>query len=160
MNRLTLPLASILAAGMFWCAVAARTTATTYSDTVSALQTAEGEGGGVAFVLDASGDLPGMGKVVLKREGGNVNGGTWTLTVLPPNADAASSERGTLSGGVTGGTLSFDGGGAPSGASEVRLSVEGGTGQFAGVGGGSGTINLSPDPEKPSRLKGTLVLNF
>lgn len=159
MNRPRLLLASSLAVGMFWCAVAART-ATTYSDTVSALQTAAGEGEGVAFVLDASGDLPGMGRVVLKREGGNVTGGSWTLTVLPPNADATSSERGRLSGGVTGGTLSFGEGGAPSGASEVRLSVEGGTGQYAGVGGGSGTINLSPDPANPSRLRGTLVLSF
>lgn len=159
MNRLRVLLASTLAVGMFWCAVAART-ATTYSDTVNALQTAAGEGGGVAFVLNASGDLPGMGKLDLKREGGNVTGGTWTLTVLPPNADATSSERGKLSGSVTGGTLSFGEGGTPSGASEVRLSVEGGTGEHAGVSGGSGTINLSPDPANPSRLKGTLVLNF
>lgn len=159
MTRLTLLLVSSLAAGLLWFAASAHTAAT-YSGTLSALQTAAGEGEGVVFVLDASGDLPGMGKVALKREGGNVTGGSWTLTVLPPNADAASSERGKLSGSVTGGTLSFDESGAPSGASEVRLSVEGGTGQHAGVSGGSGTINLSPDPEKPSRLKGTLVLNF
>lgn len=159
MNRLKLLSTSFLAAGMLWCAVAART-ATTYSDTVSALRTAAGEREGVAFVLDAAGDLPGMGKVDLKREGGNVTGGTWTLTVLPPNADATSNERGRLSGSVTSGTLSLDESGVPSGASDVRLSVEGGTGQHAGVSGGSGTINLSPDPENPSRLKGTLVLSF
>lgn len=159
MTRLTLLLAPFIAAGLLWFAATAHT-ATAYSDTVSALQTAAGEGEGVAFVLDASGDLPGMGKVALKREGGNVTGGSWTLTVLPPNADAASSERGKLSGSVTGGTLSFDESGAPTGVSEVRLSVEGGTGQHAGVTGGTGTLNLSPDPEKPSRLKGTLVLNF
>ncbi len=159
MTRLKLLSASFLAAGLLWFAVSART-ATTYNDTVNALHTAAGEGEGVAFVLNASGDLPGMGKLALKREGGNVTGGTWTLTVLPPNADATSSERGKLSGSVTGGTLSFDGSGAPSGASEVRLSVEGGTGEHAGVSGGSGTINLSPDPDNPSRLKGTLVLSF
>lgn len=159
MNRLKLLSTSFFAAGLLWFANAAHT-ATTYSDTVSALRTAAGAGEGVAFVLDVSGDLPGMGKVVLNREGGNVTGGSWTLTVLPPNADATSSERGKLSGSVTGGTLSFDESGAPTGASEVRLSVEGGTGQHAGVSGGTGTINLSPDPDKPSRLKGTLVLNF
>lgn len=159
MNRLTLFLASSLAAGMFWFAAVGRT-ATTYSDNVSALQTAAGAGEGVAFVLDASGDLPGMGKVVVKREGGNVTGGSWTLTVLPPNADATSSERGRLSGSVTGGTLTFDESGTPTGASEVRLSVEAGTGQHAGVTGGTGTINLSPDPGNPSRLRGTLVLSF
>jgi hypothetical protein len=159
MKRLTLLLTSSLAAGLLLFATAAHTAAT-YNVNVRALQTAAGEGEGVAFVLDASGDLPGMGKVVFKREGGNVTGGSWALTVLPPNADATSSERGKLSGSVTGGTLSFDEGGVPTGASEVRLSVEGGTGEHAGVSGGTGTINLSPDPENPSRLKGTLVLNF
>lgn len=159
MTRLKLLPASFLAAGLLWFAASAHT-ATTYNGTVNALPTAAGEGEGVAFVLNASGDLPGMGKLVLKREGGNVTGGSWTLTVLPPNADATSSERGKLSGSVTGGTLSFDEGGNLSGASEVRLSVEGGTGEHAGVSGGSGTVNLSPDPANPSRLKGTLVLSF
>jgi hypothetical protein len=48
-----------------------------------------------------------MGKVILRSEGGNVTGGSWTLTVLPQGADASASERGKLSGAVTGGTVSF-----------------------------------------------------
>lgn len=158
MKRLSLLLASSLAAGLFFCVAVART-ATTYNDTVSAFQTAASEVEGIAVVFDVTGDLPGMGKVFIRREGGNVTGGSWTLTVLPPDADATSSERGKLSGSVTGGTLSFGEKGTLSGASSVKLSVEGGTGEHAGA-GGTGTLNIASDPEYPSKLKGTLVLNF
>ena len=101
-----------------------------------------------------------MGKVSFKREGNNITGGSWNLMVLPANADAAASERGTLTGTVTGGTLSLTPEGTLSAATSVRLTIEGGTGEQAGVAAGEGIINVTSDPENSSRLKGTLVLNF
>ena len=158
MKRLTLMSATVLAAALL-CLAAARA-ATTYSNAVDGVRTASAEREDVNVIFKAAGDLPGMGKVTLKRDGNNVTGGTWSLTVLPPDADASSSEKGRLEGSVTGGSFAFDGDGNLTGVSSVELSVEGGTGQHASVGGGSGTLNLSRDIENPPKLKGTLSLSF
>jgi len=158
MKRLSLLLAPALFAGLLWVGLARA--AATYNDTLSGFQTVTEESGGVAVVIDAAGELPGMGKVTFKRDGNNVSGGGWTLTVLPANADASSSERGRLSGSLTGGTLSFNGDGTLAGAASVQLAVESGTGQFAGVSGGTGTLSLSASEENRSRLTGTLTLDF
>ncbi|HEX9919171.1 MAG TPA: hypothetical protein VGA87_08390 [Pyrinomonadaceae bacterium] len=160
MKRLSVILAPVLIMGLLCIAVAAAHVAATYNDTLKGFQTATSDSNGVAVVINAAGDLPGMGKVTFSREGNNINGGSWTLTVLPAQADASSSDRGTLSGTVTGGTLSFTPEGTLSGASSVQLTIGGGTGEHAAVSAGSGTINLSSDTESPSKLSGTLVLNF
>lgn len=158
MKRLSVKLAFALCAGLL--SVAAAHAAATYNDTVKGFRTATPEGDSVAVVIDAAGDLPGMGKLILRREGNNVTGGSWSLTVLPPDADAQSSERGQLHGSVSGGTLSFNADGVLSGVSSAQLTVESGTGQHAGVSSGSGTLSLSASPDKASQLMGTLVLNF
>ncbi len=159
MKRLTLISVPTLAAALL-CFAAARS-AMTYNDTVSAVRTASADGpAGVTFLLQAAGDLHGMGKVTLRREGNSVTGGSWSLTVLPANADATSSEKGSLTGAVTGGSITFNPDGTLAGVSAVQLTVEGGTGQHASVGGGSGTLSLSADAENPSKLKGTLALDF
>lgn len=161
MKRLSVLLAPVLITGLLSIAVvAAHAAVATHNSTLNALQSAASESDGVVVVINAAGDLPGMGKLTFKREGNNIIGGAWTLTVLPANADATSSERGTLSGTVTGGTLSFKSGGTLAGASSVQLTIEGGTGEHAAVSAGDGVINLSSDAENPSKLSGTLVLNF
>ena len=76
----------------------------TYNDTLSGSQTAAPEAEGIALNLTAAGDLPGMTKVNLHRNGENVTSGTLRLTVLPQNADATSSERGQLVGTISGDT--------------------------------------------------------
>ena len=161
MKRLSVILAPVLITGLLCiAAVAAARAVATHNSTLDGFQTAASESDGVAVVLNAAGDLPGMGKISFKREGNNISGGVWSLTVLPANADATSSERGKLSGVVTGGTLSFNSNGTLSGVSSVQLTIESGTGEHAGVVAGNGTINLSSDGENPSKLSGTLVLNF
>ena len=134
--------------------------AATYNDTVSGAQTASAESGSVAFNLTATGDLPGMFSLKLQHEGGNVNGGTWTLTVLPPNADATSSENGTLTGSLSGGTLTLDANGIATAANSIQLTVTSGTGQYASITSGSGTLNLSADAETPTKLGGPFALSF
>ncbi len=88
--------------------LAAVVSTATYNNTLSGSQTAAPEAEGIALNLTASGDLPGMSKVTLQRDGQNVTGGTLRMTVLPQNADASSNERGDLIGTITSGTLTLD----------------------------------------------------
>jgi hypothetical protein len=160
MKRLSVILAPVLLTGLFCVAMAAAHAVATHHSTLNAFQSAASESDGIVVVLNAAGDLPGMGKLTFKREGANVIAGSWNLTVLPANADATASERGTLSGTITGGTLTFNSNGTLSGASSVQLTIASGTGEQADVSAGSGVINLSSDAESPSKLNGTLVLTF
>jgi len=132
----------------------------TYNDTVNGSQTAAPEAQGVALNLTAGGDLPGMSKLTLQRDGLNVNGGAWRLTVLPQNADANSSERGELVGVITGGTLTLNSEGTLASASSVQITIQSGTGEFAAVTTGTATLNISASAENPTQLTGTLVLTF
>lgn len=157
MKRIVMIFAPALAAALLCLAAHA---AATYNDTVSAVRTASPDREDITLIFEAAGDLPGMGKVTLRREGDNVTGGSWSLTVLPADADASSSEKGRLNGAVTGGSFTFNPDGTLAGVSSVQLTVEGGTGEHASVGGGSGTLGLSAEAENPSKLKGTLALNF
>ena len=152
---------SLLSAlSMFLLALLFSTPAATYNNTVTGSQTAAAESGSIALNLNATGDLPGMLSITLKHEGGNVNGGTWTLTVLPPNADANSTETGTLTGNFTSGTITLDANGIATAASSVQLTVQSGTGRFSTISTGSGTLSLSADPENATKLGGPLALDF
>lgn len=133
--------------------------AATYNSTVSGSQTAAPEVDSIALNLTAAGDLPGMNHVKLHRDGQNVVSGTWRLTVLPPDASAASTERGELSGTITGGTLALSAEGTLA-SSTIQVVLHGGTGEFSNVTSGNGTLTISANAENPSQLSGTLVLNF
>lgn len=132
----------------------------TYNNTVNGSQTAAPEAEGIALNLTASGDLPGMSKVNLHRTGENVTGGSLHLTVLPQNADASSSERGQLVGTISGGTVTLTSEGTIASASDVQVTIQSGTGEFASVTSGTATLNLTANSENPSQLSGSLVLNF
>ena len=158
MRRLVSPLFTISMAMLV--SVALVHAAATYNDTLSGSQTASGESGSIALNLNASGDLPGILSLSISHEAGNVSGGTWTLTVLPPNADATSSDSGSLTGSLSGGTLTLDSNGIVTAANSVQLTVQSGTGQYAAVTGGSGTLSLAADPENSTKLIGPLTCNF
>lgn len=132
----------------------------TYNDSLQGSQTAAPETEGIALNLTASGDLPGMSNVKLQRDGQNVTGGSFRMTVLPQNADASSTERGELVGTISGGTLTLTPEGTLSAAAGVQVTIQSGTGEFASVTSGSGTITITANSENPSQLNGTLVLNF
>lgn len=140
--------------------MAALLSAATYNDSLSGSQTAAPQAAGIALNLTASGDLPGMNKVTLQRDGTNVTGGAWRMTVLPQNADASSSERGELAGIISGGALTLTTEGTLASASGVQVTIQSGTGEFAAVTSGTGTLSVSANSENPSQLSGTLVLNF
>jgi hypothetical protein len=82
------------------------------------------------------------------------------MTVLPQNADASSSERGELVGTISGGTVTLTTAGTLSGAAGVQITIQSGTGEFASVTSGTGTVSITANTENPSQLNGTLVLNF
>lgn len=146
---------------MAWLVVSALAHAgAVYRGAVEGMQTASAEPEGVNLLLNAAGDLPGVSLVSLRRDGVNVTGGSWSLTVFPPNAGPAAGEKGRLSGTVTGGTLTFNGEGELTKADAVRLNIQGGTGHYAGVRSGGGVINIASNVENPSQLTGTLTLNF
>jgi hypothetical protein len=132
----------------------------TYNDSLQGAQTAAPEAEGVALNLTASGDLPGITKVKLQRNGQNVTGGSFRMTVLPQNADASSHERGELVGTISSGTVTLTTEGTLSAASGVQITIQSGTGEFASVTSGSATISITLNSEKPSQLSGSLVLNF
>ena len=132
----------------------------TYNDTLNGSQTAAPEAEGIALNLTAAGDLPGMTKVNLHRNGENVTGGSLRLTVLPPNADASSNERGQLVGTISGGTMTLNSEGTIASASGVQITIQSGTGEFAAVTSGTATLNITASSENPTQLSGTLVLNF
>lgn len=134
--------------------------ATTYNNSVSGSQTASAESGTVAFNLNATGELPGMLNLTVRHEGSNVTGGTWKLTILPANADATSSETGTLTGSLSGGTVTLDENGIATAAGSVQLTVQSGTGQYEAITNGTGTLSLSADPENSTKLGGPLALSF
>ena len=157
MRRLSpTPLAAALALAA--CFALAAHAATTFNGSVSGSQTASAEG--VSLNLNAAGDLPGMLTLSLKHEGGKVTGGSWAMTVLPPDADANSAEKGRLSGVVGAGSLTLDANGVVSAADGLQLSVQGGTGQYEGVSGGAGSLSLSADPENATKLGGPLKFDF
>jgi hypothetical protein len=132
----------------------------TYNDSLQGSQTAAPEAEGIALNLTASGDLPGMSKIKLQRDGQNITGGSFRMTVLPQNADASSSERGELVGTISGGTVTLTTAGTLSGAAGVQITIQSGTGEFASVTSGTGTVSITANTENPSQLNGTLVLNF
>ena len=132
----------------------------TYNDSLSGSQTAAPEAAGIALNLTATGDLPGMSKVTLQRNGTNVTGGSFRMTVLPQNADAASSERGELAGTISDGTLALTTEGTLASASNIHVTIQSGTGEFAAVTSGTGTLSITASSDNPTQLSGTLVLNF
>ena len=132
----------------------------TYNNTLNGSQTAAPEAEGIALNLTASGDLPGMSRVNLHRNGQSVTGGNFRLIVIPQNADAASSERGHLVGTIGSGTLTLTEEGTLASASDVQVTIQSGTGEFASVNSGTATLTITSNAENPTQLNGTLVLNF
>jgi len=132
----------------------------TYNNTLSGSQTAAAESGRIALNLTASGDLPGMTKVIIDRDGQSIVSGIFQMTVLPQNANASSSERGEIAGTITGGTVTLNAEGTLASASSVTIVFQGGTGEFSNVTTGHATMTISSDAENASQLNGTVVLNF
>ena len=108
----------------------------------------------------ASGDLAGSFTVSLDCSESAIAGGQWQITVKGAGPDGAEAELGTLSGSVVGGAVQADVAGGILTASDVKVSVTAGTGAYAAVTSGSGTLELIADPKGSPQFRGTLRLSF
>jgi hypothetical protein len=103
----------------------------------------------------SSGVLAGGLQIRIEHEKGTITGGEWTLAT-------ASGNAGTIRGKVTGGSVTFDQGRVAA-LVNTSLTVTGGSGAFAAVKDGSGTLAGSNDANNPQRsksFKGYLTLAF
>lgn len=123
------------------------------------------------FVANVQGDIPGtLTLALVVGADGVVTGGEWALTVSyiqfgPPDADGDGDrseslvQRGVIKGTVSIGSSLLATDGLASNVSGVLLSVTGGTLEFAGKTGGTGTLNGS-SMNQQAASSGTLTINF
>jgi hypothetical protein len=109
---------------------------------------------------ETSGDLHGSFFVAFDCRDGSIFGGTWLILVTTEGADGMAEIRGTLRGQVVDGSFERDSDGARIVVRGVALAVTEGTGEYAGVGGGTGSLEATADPEGAPQFVGTIGLTF
>ena len=88
-----------------------------------------------------SGEVRGTLRVSIRLDGQQVPGGDWSAALLRTDADGSESEAGTISGTVDhGSVLAADG--RVHALADVRLTITSGTGEFAGLSSGSGSLDV------------------
>ena len=108
---------------------------------------------------EASGDLHGSFFLAFDCREGSISGGTWLILVTTDGADGTEI-RGTLRGQVVDGSFERDSDGARIVVRGVALAVTEGTGEYAGVGGGTGSLEATADPEGDPQFVGMIGLTF
>jgi hypothetical protein len=109
---------------------------------------------------EASGALPGSFTVSLNLDSTTVTGGRWRLVAKRVNEDGSQSEVGVIEGAVSGGAVSLSADGRVASLVSVQLAVEGGTGNYAGLTRGSGTLAGGLNREASPQFSGSLNLDF
>lgn len=109
---------------------------------------------------EASGTLPGSFTVALNLDAANVTGGRWRLVAKRVEEDGSVSELGVIEGAVSGGTVSLNGDGSVASLVSVQLTVQEGSGNYAGLRGGSGTLAGGLNREASPPFTGTLDLDL
>jgi hypothetical protein len=109
---------------------------------------------------DASGDLSGSFSLAFDCQNGAISGGTWLVLVTAAAPDGATEILGTIRGRVLRGSFEADGDGARVIVRDVSLAIMEGTGRYAGVAGGTGSLDATSDAEGAPQFVGTLGLRF
>ena len=109
---------------------------------------------------EASGDLQGSFFLAFDCRDGSISGGTWLILVTTEGTDGTREVRGTIRGQVVDGSLEPDSDGARIVVRGVALAVTEGTGEYAGVGGGTGSLDATADPGGAPQFVGTIALTF
>ncbi|MDQ1741497.1 MAG: hypothetical protein QOE53_3149 [Pseudonocardiales bacterium] len=130
------------------------------------------EDGRVVVLMEADNDLKGSLTMTLERDanGTTITGGFWALvlsyTELTPSeggdGDGASErliQKGTLSGSVTGGSLTLDADGNVAAINSAQLTITQGSVAYEGVNAGGGSAQEN-DLQDAAKSSGSLVLNF
>ena len=109
---------------------------------------------------DASGDLAGSFFLAFDCQDGAISGGTWLVLVTAEAPDGTTEILGTVRGQVMHGSFEPDGDGARVIVRDVSLSITEGTGLYAAVVEGTGSLDATSDPDAAPQFVGTLGLTF
>ena len=109
---------------------------------------------------DASGDLSGSFSLAFDCQDGAISGGTWLVLVTADAPDGTTEILGTIRGQVLRGSFESDGDGARVIVRDVSLAITEGTGRYAGVVEGTGSLDATSDYEGAPQFVGTLGLSF
>lgn len=109
---------------------------------------------------DAAGDLAGSFTVNFDCNDTDIAGGEWRIVVKGAGPEGPDSELGTLSGRVVKGSYQTDADGGILTASAVEVAVTEGTGAYASVTTGNGTLEVIANPNASPQFQGTLRLTF
>jgi hypothetical protein len=108
---------------------------------------------------DVSGDLNGSFYVAFDCHGGTILGGSWLILATAERADGAKDVLGTIRGQVLNGSFEPDGDSRIT-VRDVALAVTEGTGQYATVPEGSGSLEATSDIRDTPQFVGRLGLTF
>jgi hypothetical protein len=109
---------------------------------------------------DASGDLSGSFFLAFDCQNGAIAGGTWLVLVTADGPGGTTEILGTIRGQVRHGSFEPDGDGARVIVRDVSLSITEGTGLYAAIVEGTGSIDATADPDAAPQFVGTLGLSF
>ena len=153
---------------------AGRSAATVHSGSLSRTRVSYVENNRVVITMDAVGDLPGALTLMIERDGSGraVIGGDWALVVaeIPPldnhqdnNGQGGPSDqpiqKGTLSGTVSGGSISLSADGKLASIDALQLNLNLGSQVFKNVSSGDGNVQVV-NVENYPLSSGSISLSF
>jgi hypothetical protein len=109
---------------------------------------------------DTFGDLTGSFYLAFDCRSGSIFGGTWMVLVTAESPDGTKEVLGTIRGQPLNGSFEPDGDSARINVHDVVLAVTEGTGQYATVAQGTGSLDATSDPKGAPQFVGTLGLTF
>jgi len=109
---------------------------------------------------EASGDLQGSFYLAFDCQGGSIFGGTWLILVTADGPGGTKEVLGTIRGQVLNGSFEADGRSDRIAVRDVVLAVTEGTGHYAAVVEGTGSLDARSDPAAAPQFVGTLGLTF
>ena len=158
--RTALSVAAIVLAASQFGSVHGQTQATSYGTVLSGkiespICTSDNFASG-----EASGDFHGSFYLAFDCKAGAIFGGTWLILVTNETPHGTSDIVGTLRGQVLTGAFEVDKGGDRISVQGVELAVTEGTGRYANVVEGTGSLAATSDARSTPQFVGTLGLTF
>jgi len=171
------PLTSIKNAVRVFKTSTGRSTATVLSGSLSRARVSYVENNRVVITMDAVGDLPGALTLMIDRDGSGraIIGGDWALVVaeIPPPDNHQDNgndpdhggpsdqpiQKGTLSGSLSAGSISFSADGKLASVDAVQLNLNLGSQTFKNVSSGNGTVQVVNVEDYPLS-SGSISLSF
>jgi hypothetical protein len=109
---------------------------------------------------DAAGALEGSFFLAFDCREGSISGGTWLILLTSEGSGGTTDVRGTLRGQVLNGSFEVDGDSERLVVRGVSLAITEGTGEYAAVAGGTGSLDATSDPDAAPQFVGTIGLTF